>query len=41
MSEKAESTEVSYYRARYYDPSAGRFVQDPVGFNAGIHFANT
>jgi len=24
---------LSYYRARYYDPAAGRFVsEDPVGF---------
>ncbi len=28
-----------YYRARYYDPSAGRFVsEDPIGFNAGPNF---
>ena len=27
-----------YYRARYYDPSAGRFTnEDPIGFNAGIN----
>jgi len=26
----------SYYRARYYDPSAGRFVsEDPIGLNQG------
>jgi uncharacterized protein RhaS with RHS repeats len=27
-----------YYRARYYDPTIGRFTQrDPVGFNGGIN----
>ncbi len=27
---------LSYYRARYYDPSTGRFLQkDPIGFNGG------
>jgi len=39
MSEKAEFTGVSYYRARYYDPQAGRFLQeDELGFDAGINF---
>ena len=29
----------SYYRARYYDPSAGRFLsEDPIRFDAGINF---
>jgi len=29
----------SYYRARYYDPSIGRFLsEDPTGFNAGNNF---
>jgi RHS repeat-associated protein len=29
----------SYYRARYYDPSAGRFLsEDPVLFNGGSNF---
>jgi len=29
-------TRTSYYRARYYDPAAGRFVSnDPVGFSGG------
>ena len=32
-------TSLYYYRARYYDPSAGRFIaEDPAGFNAGVHF---
>lgn len=29
-------TELYYYRARYYDPATGRFLeQDPIGFDAG------
>jgi RHS repeat-associated protein len=29
----------SYYRARYYDPSAGRFIsEDPIGFDGGENF---
>ena len=29
----------SYYRARYYDPVAGRFIsEDPTGFQAGVDF---
>ena len=32
-------TGLYYYRARYYDPSAGRFVsEDPVQFGGGINF---
>ena len=28
-----------YYRARYYDPSAGRFTsEDPINFDGGINF---
>lgn len=31
--------QASYYRARYYDPTAGRFVsEDPIGFNGGNNF---
>ncbi|HMD83468.1 MAG TPA: RHS repeat-associated core domain-containing protein [Terriglobia bacterium] len=32
-------TALYYYRARYYDPQAGRFLgEDPIGFRAGINF---
>jgi uncharacterized protein RhaS with RHS repeats len=32
------ATQGSYYRARYYDPSAGRFLnEDPLGFLAGVN----
>jgi RHS repeat-associated protein len=32
-------TGVYYYRARYYDPSAGRFLtEDPLRFSSGINF---
>jgi len=34
--------QVSYYRARYYDPAAGRFLsEDPVEFQGGINFYAT
>lgn len=30
---------LSYYRARYYDPTTGRFLsEDPTGFVAGLNF---
>jgi RHS repeat-associated protein len=32
-------TGLYFYRARYYDPSTGRFLsEDPIGFNAGSNF---
>jgi RHS repeat-associated protein len=35
----AGSPQPSYYRARYYDSSAGRFLsEDQVGFTAGVNF---
>jgi RHS repeat-associated protein len=36
-------TGIYYYRARYFDPSAGRFLsQDPIGFSGGVnHYAYT
>jgi RHS repeat-associated protein len=34
-----QETGLYYYRARYYDPSTGRFLsEDPIRFNAGINF---
>jgi RHS repeat-associated protein len=34
-----ELTQGSYYRARYYDPSAGRFLrEDSIGFAGGANF---
>jgi RHS repeat-associated protein len=30
---------LAYYRARYYDPRAGRFIsEDPIGFRGGVNF---
>jgi RHS repeat-associated protein len=30
--------EIKYYRARYYDPSVGRFIsEDPIGLKAGVN----
>ena len=32
-------TGLYYYRARYYDPNAGRFIsEDPIGFDGGVNF---
>jgi RHS repeat-associated protein len=32
-------TDLYYYRTRYYDPAAGRFIsEDPIGFKGGIDF---
>jgi RHS repeat-associated protein len=32
-------TGLYYYRARYYDPAAGRFIsQDPIGFDGGVNY---
>jgi RHS repeat-associated protein len=32
-------TSLCYYRARYYDPSPGRFIsEDPIRFKGGINF---
>src|SRR5439155_10686970 len=32
-------TGLYYYRARYYDPTVGRFIsEDPIGFSSGINF---
>ncbi len=32
-------TDIYYYRARYFDPSAGRFLnQDPIRFGGGVNF---
>lgn len=34
-----DGTGLYYYRARYYDPTIGRFIsEDPKGFQAGINF---
>ena len=34
-----EETGLYYYRARYYDPEVGRFMnEDPIGFSGGINF---
>src|SRR6185437_7716803 len=35
----ARNPQASYYRARYYDPSVGRFTrEDPIDFSGGIDF---
>ena len=37
--EEDADTGIYYYRARYYDPSIGRFIsEDPLGFEAGVNF---
>jgi RHS repeat-associated protein len=37
--ERDPATGLLYYRARWYDPQAGRFLsEDPVGFKAGVNF---
>ncbi|MFN0316315.1 MAG: RHS repeat-associated core domain-containing protein, partial [Burkholderiales bacterium] len=37
--EEDPDTGIYYYRARYYDPSIGRFIsEDPLGFEAGVNF---
>ncbi len=34
-----EETGLYYYRARYYDPTLGRFISgDPIGFKGGVNF---
>jgi RHS repeat-associated protein len=34
-----DGTGLYYYRARYYDPAIGRFINpDPIGFGGGINF---
>jgi RHS repeat-associated protein len=34
-----ENPSGSYYRARYYDPSTGRFLsEDPMDFEGGVNF---
>jgi len=36
---RGEDSETWYYRARYYDPAAGRFLsEDPTGFLGGINY---
>ncbi len=34
-----QETGLRYYRARYYDPTVGRFIsEDPIGFDGGMNF---
>lgn len=37
--ESDSDTGLLYYRARWYDPEAGRFIsEDPIGFEGGVNF---
>lgn len=39
MRQAIHPASASYYRARYYDPNAGRFLsEDPIGFAGGSNF---
>lgn len=39
VGEVGEDLASHYYRARYYDSHAGRFIsEDPIGFEAGVNF---
>jgi RHS repeat-associated protein len=39
LESSGSETDAYYYRARYYDPQAGRFIgEDPVRFQGGINF---
>jgi len=39
LSETANFSEESYYRARYYDPQGGRLIsEDPIRFEGGLDF---
>ncbi len=39
MVRENEGNRLNYYRARYYDPTIGRFIsEDPIRFTGGINF---